>query len=194
MKGDLLPRREKVKNERIFLVFLKVNVKGGAAQGEIFGTILLPLLRWPISDPRAKPAFRPRHFCTTFAMVQRNSVDNHFQNPAFSLNPGAPHNNTKMRMGAAQEINFGHFWRPWFWALCGHFRIGNMKTPCSPQFWAFLHSATRCQLQTQSNPEGGAKDERPKIICCRVPHFKRGAPRRCWIFRAPLAITGALLL
>ena len=37
------------------------------------------------------------------------------------------------------------FWRPWFWASVGNFKIGNIKTPISPQFcafWRFVKNAS----------------------------------------------------
>ena len=121
-----------------------------------------------------------------FQCFQRNSVD--IQKPVLQ-NPGAPPKNTKMRMGAAQQINcLTIFWRPSFGASCCHFKIGNMKIPFSPQFWPFLHTTTKSQLHTHLHPKGGAKDERPKM-CFRVPHFQHGAARRRRICRAPLAIT-----
>ena len=52
--------------------------------------------------------------------------------------------------------------------------------------------AKKCQLHTHLNPEGSAIDKRPKF-CFRVPHFQHGAPRHRRIFRAPVAILGALL-
>ena len=77
------------------------------------GTILLPLLRWPISDPLVqKLRFRPRHFGTTFPVV--SAKFGQFPKAFFFLrNPGAPPKNPKtrmaLRMGAAEEIEFGQF-------------------------------------------------------------------------------------
>ena len=96
-----------------------------------------------------------------------------------------------MRTGAAQEINWAIFDDPGFGVSCGHFKIGNMKTPFFPQFWPFLHSTVKCQLHNHFNPGGGVTDQKPKIGC-RMPHFQHVAPRRCPIFRAPLAIVAAL--
>ena len=120
-----------------------------------FGTILLPLPSWPILGLAVQNCdFGLANLALRFPWFQRNSVDF-----VILQNPGAPPKNTKMRMGAAQEIKFGLFLKTLIRASCGHENIGNMKTPFSPQFWAFLRSAKTCQLQTQSNPEGDAKDE-----------------------------------
>ena len=108
----------------------------------------------------------------------------------FFVKSGRNTKNSKMRMGAAQEI-LPFFDGPGFGASCGHVEIGNMKTPFSPQFWWFLHSAKKCQRHTHLNPGGGATDERPKVGC-RMPHFQHVAPRRRPIFPAPLAIIAAL--
>ena len=56
-----------------------------------------------------------------------------------------------------------------------------------PQVWHFC--LPTCELQTQLNPESGARDKRWNIAF-REPHFQRGAPRR--IFCAPVGITAAL--
>ena len=107
-------------------------------------------------------------------------------------NPGATHQNTKIRMGAAQKLNFGHFRRPWFSASCGHFKIRNMKTHCPRSSGHFALRHQNMPASHHLNPEGGAIDKRPKL-CFEVPHFHHGAPGRRRIFRAPVAITGALL-
>ena len=81
--------------------------------------------------------------------------------------PSAPlqkHKNEDGRGAKPIEI-LAIFWK----TLILSFLIGNMKSPFSSQFWALLHPAKKCQLHTQSNPEGGAKDERPKI-CFEVPY------------------------
>ena len=53
----------------------------------------------------AKTAFSASPFGTTFSVVPAKF--DRFSKARFLPNPGAPPKNTTMRMGAAQEINFG---------------------------------------------------------------------------------------
>ena len=132
IQRDLLSRSEKTRKIKQFsLCTWRWMGKEVQWNEKYFGTMLLPLLRWPISDPPVqKLRFRPRHFGTAFAVVF-SEIRSILKNP-FLQNPGAPPKNTKMRMGAAQEINLWPFWRPWFWVSCGNFKIGKMQKPHFP--------------------------------------------------------------
>ena len=74
--------------------------------------------------------------------------------------------------GRATRKKICHFLRTLvLGASHGHFKIGNLKTPFSPQLWACAHSTDNCEPQTHLKPEGGATDNSRMILRYAVKCF-----------------------
>ena len=156
-----------------------------------FGTMLLPLLTWPISDPTVQKWFLlPRPFGTTFTVVAAKIC--RFSKTRLWSNPGAPPKNTKMRMGAPPEINFAIFLGPWF--------LGFRMAISRPETWKphFPRSSghVRTRLTTANLrltwSQGAGPQVKHRNWFCNMPHCQHVAPRWRRIFLAALAITAAL--
>ena len=143
IERDLFSRSEKARKVKQFsLCTWRWMGKEVQWNERFFGTILLPLLRWPMLDPSVQncvSALLSWHY--DFSDFSEKC--GRFSKPFFFLqNPGAPPKNTKMRMGAAEEINLAIFWDPDF-ELHVQFQDWKHENPFSPQFWAILHSAQK---------------------------------------------------
>ena len=130
-----------VKTPTIFLVYLKVNGKGGAVEWEIFRDHLAAALRWPTSGPSVqKLRFRPHHFGTTFTVVSAQIVLI-LKNPFFWGEEKYRRAKKKHKkfLGAAQEINCGLFLKTLILSFGWQFPDRKSETPIFPvQFWAFF--------------------------------------------------------
>ena len=67
--------------------------------------------------------------------------------PVFSKSRRATQKH-KLAMGTAEELCFGHFFETSILRFVWAFQIWKRKSPVFPQFWAFLHSAEKCQPRT----------------------------------------------
>ena len=117
------------------------------------GTLCLPLLTWPLSDPLVqKLLVRPSILALCLQWFQRNSFD--FQNPPIFPKIEARHPKYKIAMSAAEEIFSAVFRDPDFEVSVD---ISSLETqePVFPAVLASLHSAEKFQPHTLTNPDSG---------------------------------------
>ena len=156
----MLKKGKSKKHEIIRLVFLKGEWQRKYQFKKYFGTMLLPPLTWPISDPTVqKWVLQPRAFGTTFTVVSAKTY--RFPKTRFWRNPGPPPKKHKNEDGRAKKNKFCHFSKTLAW---GFFMAISKSETWKPHF---PPSSGMCalywQLRTSDLPEARVRGHRWKV-------------------------------
>ena len=147
-----------MKNETIFLVFLKVSGKRKCKlKKNISGTMLLPLLTCPISDPTVQKWFlQPRPFGTTLTVVSAKIC--RFQKPDSGQIQARLQKTQKWRWARHQKQKFAMFRGLWFWGFAWPFQDRKPENPIFPAILGMC--ALYWQLRTSDLSEARVRGHR----------------------------------
>ena len=151
-------------------------LQGGAVEWEIYQDHFTTTSKMAYFGPSgAKIAFSASPFWH-YIFSGFSEIRSIFKNTIFAKSRWATQTTKNEDGRGRRHESWPFFEDPDFELRVAMSRLETRKPHYSLQFWAFLHSAQKCQLHTQSSPEGGAKDERPIkcLILSMVPQEDAG--------------------